>query len=442
MYYRTVEEYRRHGLLLRARADLLVVEAQEQVRLAQAEHRAQEQVLLRLRRTPRRMWTRKWLTRRKQLGHYDQLLQELRDEDTPGYFNYMRMAPHMFDAILDKIGWRIKKKSTFMREPLPPGLKLALTLRYLATGDNYHSVMYSYRVSHNTISLIVREVCTAIRQEYAEEFISCPSTPEGWQPLAEQFGARWQFHNALGALDGKHIAIKKPNRGGSRFYNYKGFHSIVLLALVDADYKFTWCDVGSTGCSSDAQIWNHCELQEAVNDGTIGFPDDSPLPYDDRPMPYFFIGDDAFALRATMMKPYSRRTMDREERIFNYRLSRARRIVENAFGILAHRWRCLLSPLQQQPQTVVGIVTACICLHNLMRTRYRWLNGNIADREDVDHNIVPGAWRADRPLLDIEVPRTRGGNRDAVRAKKMRDYLKEYYNSAVGAVPWQDKMTA
>ncbi len=113
------------------------------------------------------------------------------------------------------------------------------------------------------------------------------------------------------------------------------------------------------------------ELKECVEDGSLGFPDPEPLPNDNQDVPYFFVGDVAFALRPDMMKPYSLRGITRPERILNYRLSRARRVVENAFGILANRFQVLLSTMQQQqPETVKLIVTACMILHNLMRNRH------------------------------------------------------------------------
>ena len=96
-----------------------------------------------------------------------------------------------------------------------------------------------------------------------------------------------------------------------------------------------------------------------------------------------------------MMKPYSKRHMTDPQRIFNYRLSRARRIVENAFGILAHRFKCPLTTLKQRPKMVASIVLACVCLHNMRILRNtRQQNGEV-DREDEDHNIIPGTWRND-----------------------------------------------
>ena len=66
--------------------------------------------------------------------------------------------------------------------------------------------------------------------------------------------------HAIGTSDGKHIAIKTPARSGRLFHNYKGFFSIPLLALVDADYKFIWIEFSGMGHMSDSQIFHDSEL--------------------------------------------------------------------------------------------------------------------------------------------------------------------------------------
>ena len=132
--------------------------------------------------------------------------------------------------------------------------------------------------------------------------------------------------------------MQAPPHSGSLYYNYKGFYSIIMLVLVDASYKFLYVDVGAYGADSDASIFRECGLHHALEQDKARLTPSEPLPGSDTEVPYFLVGDDTFALRSWMMKPHSKREMTAAERIFNYRLSRARRIVENAFGILANRY--------------------------------------------------------------------------------------------------------
>ena len=388
----------------------------------------------------RRVWVRQWLDvdRRLQYGHYHRLMPELRYEDPVSFFNFLRVPPDMFDELLNRLGPRITKQDTRYRKALEPGLKLAMTLRHLASGDKYASMKFDFRVPHNTMSVCVRDVCQAIIEEYKDECIQCPTTVAEWREISEDFRRRWNVPHACGAIDGKHVACRRPRNSGSLYFNYKGFFSIVLLGLVDADYKFLWLDVGGYGHMSDAQIFNASELKECLEDNSIGLPAADPLPNDDRPTPYYILGDDAFGLRTYMMKPYAQRQMTKEQRIFNYRLSRGRRVVENAFGILAQRWQVLLTTMQHDPPTIATIVETSVILHNLMRMRYPALQNAAIDAENANHQIVPGLWRDTANMHDLD--NVRGPNRDSTAAKKQREYLRLYFNSAARSVPWQDRM--
>ncbi len=183
-------------------------------------------------------------------------------------------------------------------------------------------------MAYNTVCLLIAKVCAAIVEAYHEEAILTPTTPEDWMIIVNNNSRRWQYHHCLGAIDGKHVAIRKPMNGGSYYYNYKNFHSIVLMALVDGDYKFTWVEVGADGTSSDAHIFENCGLKQASDQHVSGFPPPDHLPDDDRDTPYFFVGDDAFPLCTYMMKPYGRLGLEVPERIYNCRTSRCRSLHE------------------------------------------------------------------------------------------------------------------
>ncbi|KAK2166536.1 hypothetical protein LSH36_38g06048 [Paralvinella palmiformis] len=120
-----------------------------------------------------------------------------------------------------------------------------------------------------------------------------------------------------------------------------------------------------------------------------------------------------------MDEEVSERQMDNAQRIFNYRLSRTRRIVENAFGILVHRFRCLFTTMQQEPDTVPTIVLTYVCLHNLMRKRSPKQHCSDADEEDPNHNVTPGTWCNVTPLLDGQSDFT--NNTITTATKKQRE---------------------
>ena len=388
----------------------------------------------------RRFWTRPWNSAQERLNHGDffQLLEVCRHEDQEAFANYLRLPVAMYDEVLTRIQPRIQGQSTSLRQALDPGLKLSVTLRHLATGNSYASLAFAFRIAKSTVVGIIPEVCDAIKDAYAEEVMSLPSDAGTWLEIAEEFRRRWNVPHALGALDGKHIAIKKPPNTGSTYFNYKGFFSVVLMALVDADYKFLYTDVGGVGHQSDAQIFNASELRDAIEDGSLDLPDPAPMPNDDQDMPYFLLGDDAFALQTWLMKPYARTRLEKSKRIYNYRISRARRVVENAFGILANRFRVFLTTMQQKPQVVMKIVHAGVCLHNLMRLRYPAGQNAALDREDQDHQLVPGAWRDGYNLQPLN-PAGAPGRQYQV-ACQQRQYLETYFNSPAGSVTWQDNM--
>ena len=328
-------------------------------------------------------------------------MEELQVEDVRAFKNFMRMDPEMFHELLGRMTPRLTKIDTFCRKALSPGLKLSITLRYLASGDSYHSLMYGFRVPHNSISLIVKEVCNAIVDEYADEVIEAPTTEQQWRRTADQFSRRWQFHHCLGAIDGKHIAIQCPRKAGSEFYNYKGFHSIILMALVDADYKFSWVDVGSNGSAGDAQVFNKSELKECLEADTVGVPAPEPLPHDDKCMPFFIVGDDAFALRTWLMKPFSKRELTLAETIFNYRLSRARRIVKKR---LRHPGSSLpLPPDNNETETTdSGVHSVGMCLPSQPHTDALPSNALCRSR--------PGRPRSQRGTRSLERERSTFGN--------------------------------
>ena len=141
----------------------------------------------------------------------------------------------------------------------------------------------------------------------------------------------------------------------------------MLLVVVDADYKFTYVDIGCNGHISDGGVFSNCVLSRALEENTLNIPQPTSLPCKTHAIPYMIVADDAFPMKEYLLKPYSQNALTRAKRISNYRLSHARRIFENSFGILANRIRIFMQPIALAPEKVERIVMACCCLHNFLR---------------------------------------------------------------------------
>uniref|UniRef100_A0A8C5MYM5 DDE Tnp4 domain-containing protein n=1 Tax=Leptobrachium leishanense TaxID=445787 RepID=A0A8C5MYM5_9ANUR len=280
-----------------------------------------------------------------------------------------------FDELLDLISPTLQRQDTFMRESIAPVERLLITLRYLGTGQSLVSLHYAFMIGQSTASNIIRETCCALWDILHDVVMKKPNKEE-WMAIADVFAKTCNFPNCLGALDGKHIQIIKPKGSGSRFFNYKKYFSFILFAVSDANYCFTYIDIGSYGSSSDAAVFAHSEFGQMLQRDELDLPANTTLPGTADPMPFVFVGDEAFALAEHLMRPYSNRGLSVEKRVFNYRLTRARRVVECAFGILSNKWRILHRPINLKLENAISVVKAST---DLLASRGSRHGGSVRD---------------------------------------------------------------
>ncbi|XP_066968283.1 uncharacterized protein [Macrobrachium rosenbergii] len=203
-------------------------------------------------------------------------MQELATENPGLYRNFIRIMEELFNEIVEHVTPYIKKTLTFWRRPIEPGLRVAITPCYLATGESYRSLSYQFCVAANTICSIVPEICRAIAAAYGDEVMQVPSTPEEWKEVAR---------------------------------------------VVDAEYKFLYVDVGAIGSESDGGVFAKTQLGKMLDrhEAKLPAPERSPNETEDKPpVDYFFTGEDAFALKKYMMKPHPARWLTKPECIYNY----------------------------------------------------------------------------------------------------------------------------
>lgn len=245
-------------------------------------------------------------------------------------------------------------------------------------------------------------------------------------------------------MDGKHIMLQAPIHTGSEYYNYKGFFSIVLFAIVDANYNFMYVNIGCQGRISDGGVFANTIFKQLLDENKLNLPDEDILSGRQKYVPYVFVADDAFPLKPNIMKPYpGAHEKASKFRIFNYRLSRARRVVENAFGILSAVFRILRKPLILEPDKARKTILACIYLHNYLRksktSKSSYLPSGTFDIENTDTGTVtPGRWRTNEGELISFLPLTRTARKASMTAQEIRNEMSDFFLTTSGKVSWQD----
>ena len=131
-----------------------------------------------------------------------------------------------------------------------------------------------------------------------------PITTNEWLNIADGFEKRWSFPHCVGAIDGKHVQIVKPDHSGSMYFNYKKTCSIVLMAVCNAKYEFTLVDVGECGRQSDGGVFRNSNLGHAIVNELFDLPPQKSLPGTDLVQQYVFVADDAFPMGTNLVKPY------------------------------------------------------------------------------------------------------------------------------------------
>lgn len=179
-----------------------------------------------------------------------------------------------------------------------------------------------------------------------------------------------------GAVDGKHVRIQKPRKAGSLYYNYKSYHSVILLAVVNANYEFICIDVGSYGHNCDSTIFKDSNFGRKLMDGSLGIPDPVEYPGSSIKGSFCLISDEGFPLHKNIMRPYPLCTkMPIDQKVFNYRLSRARMNAECTLVCFGQSSEFLIhqSQLHRKKQTLLLWQHVCCTITYESKIGQTWI---------------------------------------------------------------------
>jgi hypothetical protein len=296
-------------------------------------------------------------------GWWDNVLKNYSDSR---FKKTLRISRATFRYILERIE-PVLARETLIEDPISPDERLAICLYRLGRGDYYYTIAEMAGRGVSTVTSIVDEVSQALVKYLWNDCVSLhmPDSPKAFKEKILDMEELWQFPCCWAAIDGCHIPLKCPPGGleaCKEYHNFKNFYSIVLMAMVDSNYRFEWGSCGFPGNSHDAIIFKSTNLWESLQNGLLP---NMAKTVGDVNIPPLIVGDSAFPLQTWLMKPYTNATLSPQQRYFNYRLSRARTVTEGAYGQLKGRWRVLLRKSESSKEHVRTVNLACMVLHNI-----------------------------------------------------------------------------
>ena len=214
------------------------------------------------------------------------------------------MSPDAFDHLAQLLQPVMQKQNTNFRQPFCVKERLAVTLRYLASGDSQQSHGWVHRIGKATISKIIKETTNAIWEVLKEVYLKPTQEVADWKVISKEFENLWNFPRCTGDVDGKHAAIECPKLSETQYFNYKGFFSVVLLAICDAEYCFTYVDFGQYGCTNDSSALRSSGLYKSFEENKFNVPAPTEAEGFEDPLPYFLLGGEIFPLKTWLMRPF------------------------------------------------------------------------------------------------------------------------------------------
>lgn len=287
----------------------------------------------------------------------------LQEYDDNRWLENFRMTKSSVFNLTNLLRPHIERRNTHYRLAIPPVVRVACTLFKLCQGASLLLCSKFFAIGTSTTSGIIRDVVKAINDELRGE-ISWPSGNR-LQMSMGQFREFSGLPGVVGAIDGTHFHIRKPNVSPEDYFYFKsGGFTMQCQAVVDRSKKFIDISVGMPGSTNDVRQLRRSMLYHKAITNTLFDPTDSVEGF----VPHL-IGDKGYPILPWLITPYrdipgGRRSV--QELLFNRKLSRARSVVENAFGILKQTFRELHSASDLHITLLPDVVVSCCILHNLL----------------------------------------------------------------------------
>lgn len=340
----------------------------------------------------------------------------MRSYNEQQWYENFRVTKTTFMFILNEIRDDITRQDTVMRKAISAERRLALTLYYLASTAEYRTLAHLFGVSNSFVCIVVKDVCDAVNRRLSR-MIDFPQGEDLVQVM-ECYEKNWDIPMCAGAIDGTHIPILAPQESHADYVNRKGYHSIIMQAVVDCRYTFRDVVIGWPGSVHDARVLSNSSIYKKGNENKL-FPGNLTKQIGDQDVSPFLIGDPAYPLLPWLLKPYPENNNTTPIKCrFNYCLSRGRMTIENTYGRWKGRFPRFLKRVDMGVTFLIPVTKASCILHNIC---------------EMQNNDFLPEWEERISSLEVlEEPEACGHNEMvAGDAADKRETMAEYFFSRV-----------
>ncbi|XP_028559424.2 uncharacterized protein LOC114582510 [Podarcis muralis] len=306
-----------------------------------------------------------------------------RDDET--WIESFQMSRGTLFEIADVLRPQLQRQRTIMREAIPVEKRVAIAVWWLSNLKCYREVAAQFGVGRSTVGEIVLEVCFAIKHLLVQKTIYLG---DYWK-IMDGF-RKMGFPHCVGAMDLTHLSIIAATGPGDECNKPKNFCSILLQGTTDHTGRFTNIEVGWSGKKhDDVQIFRKSALCQAMDEGTF-VPGNPTINMQGVEIPPLILAHSTYPMRKWLMKPYGG-PLDQRKTIYNRTFNHCHSVVQQAFGRLKARWRCLTARLPVAEENVLAVVTACVVLHNICETK-----GHVVpEGVDISEHVLLAAYNED-----------------------------------------------
>nr|CAI5863280.1 unnamed protein product [Callosobruchus analis] len=293
------------------------------------------------------------------LHHRRMIRQESRPFDLPQerFIELFRLNKELCLTLIQMVEPYLQDPVLTLRKVSKDIIVLA-ALRFYATGAYQRTIGQDLNLglSQTSVHRCIHKVTDIIDEHLAKLFIKFPNTSRKRQEIKVEFMNKYGFPGVVGAVDGTHIAILKPEVEEHNFINRKGFHSLNVQVVSDESLKILSLNTNYGGSTNDSFIWRNSQIHRYMRHI-----------YENGESNTWLIGDSGYPLQPYLMVPYLNPQLNTLQQAFNKSHSLARNVVERCIGLMKMRFRCLLKErvARYEPKFVAKLTTVCAVLHNM-----------------------------------------------------------------------------